>query len=93
MARKEITVKRSYLITDHGTFPLDELTPEQKEEACKAMRARVLNMMREYYRRNMPGCRTPRSSSRQLRNSENSRKGNAIWRRSSRCPTRRWRTI
>ena len=49
MARKEITVKRSYLITDHGTFPLDELTPEQKEEACKAMRARVLNMMREYY--------------------------------------------
>ena len=49
MARKEITVKRSYLITDHGTVPLDELTPEQKEEACKVMRARVLNMMREYY--------------------------------------------
>ena len=41
MARKEITVKRSYLITDHGTFPLDELTPEQKEEVKKALAAGV----------------------------------------------------
>ena len=51
MARKEITVKRSYLITDHGTFPLDELTPEQKAEASRVMSERMVKTMTEYYRR------------------------------------------